>query len=91
MAIAAQADSDEVELAVKRLRSELGDPEVVLLGVDRLDYTKGIDLRLKAVRELLIEHRLDPRKTAVIQVAVPAGRQYSATTACETGSSSSWA
>ncbi len=69
--IAAEADTEDVERAVKRLRSELGDPEVVLLGVDRLDYTKGIDLRLKAVRELLIERRLDPRTTAVVQVAVP--------------------
>ena len=25
------------------LRTELGDPEQLLLGVDRLDYTKGID------------------------------------------------
>ncbi len=70
-AIAADAGTDEVELAVKKLREELGDPEHVLLGVDRLDYTKGIDLRLKAIHELLIERRLDPRKTAVIQVAVP--------------------
>ncbi|MDA3038785.1 MAG: trehalose-6-phosphate synthase, partial [Actinomycetota bacterium] len=29
----------------RTLRSQLGDPDVVLLGVDRLDYTKGIDLR----------------------------------------------
>ncbi len=70
-AIAAESDNDDIELGVKRLRSELGDPDVVLLGVDRLDYTKGIDLRLKAIRELLIEGRLDPRTTAVVQVAVP--------------------
>ena len=70
-AIADQAATPEVEEAVAQLRHELGDPEHVLLGVDRLDYTKGIDLRLKAIRELLIEHRLDPRKTVVIQVAVP--------------------
>ena len=70
-AIAEEAATDEVERDVKQLRAELGDPEVVLLGVDRLDYTKGIDLRLKAVRELLIEHRLDPSKTVVIQVATP--------------------
>ena len=70
-AIAAESATDDVDLGVKRLRNELGDPEVVLLGVDRLDYTKGIDLRLKAIRELLIERRLDPRKTAVVQVAVP--------------------
>jgi len=70
-AIAEQAADADVEQAVKELRTQLGDPEVVLLGVDRLDYTKGIDLRLKAIRELLMEHRLDPRKTVVIQVAVP--------------------
>jgi trehalose 6-phosphate synthase len=70
-AIAAEAGTDEVDHAVKELRSELGDPRVVLLGVDRLDYTKGIDLRLKAVRELLIEGRLDARETALVQVAVP--------------------
>lgn len=70
-AIAAASDTVEVEHGVKRLLSELGDPEVVLLGVDRLDYTKGIDLRLKAIRELLIEGRLDARTTAVVQVAVP--------------------
>jgi alpha,alpha-trehalose-phosphate synthase [UDP-forming] len=70
-AIAAAAATDEVAFEVKKLRSELGDPDVVLLGVDRLDYTKGIDLRLKAVRELLVERRLRPRSTAVVQVAVP--------------------
>ena len=70
-AISTEAATDDVERSVKQLRAELGDPEVVLLGVDRLDYTKGIDLRLKAVRELLIEHRLDPSRTAVIQVATP--------------------
>ncbi|MGK2928873.1 MAG: alpha,alpha-trehalose-phosphate synthase (UDP-forming) [Acidimicrobiales bacterium] len=69
--IAAEADTDEVDIAVKALRAEIGNPSVVLLGVDRLDYTKGIDLRLKAVRELLIEQRLDPRETVLIQVAVP--------------------
>lgn len=69
--ISGAADTDEIDFDVKRLRQDLGDPDVVLLGVDRLDYTKGIDLRLKAIRELLIEGRLDAARTAVIQVAVP--------------------
>jgi trehalose 6-phosphate synthase len=43
----------------------------VLLGVDRLDYTKGIALRLQAIRELLDEGRLDPEETAVVQIAEP--------------------
>ena len=31
---------------MSQIRARLGDPEVILLGVDRLDYTKGIGLRL---------------------------------------------
>ena len=43
----------------------------LLLGVDRLDYTKGIPERLLAV-ELLLERRADLRtKLAFVQVAVP--------------------
>lgn len=32
----------------REIRTELGNPRKILLGVDRLDYTKGIDVRLKA-------------------------------------------
>ena len=53
------------------MRSELGDPEVVLLGVDRLDYTKGILHRLRAYGELLDEGELDPRYAVLVQVASP--------------------
>ena len=42
-----------VQARAKQIRAELGDPKTVILGVDRLDYTKGIELRLKAFRELL--------------------------------------
>jgi trehalose 6-phosphate synthase len=43
----------------------------VLLGVDRLDYTKGITERLLAV-ELLLERRADLRaRLAFLQIAVP--------------------
>jgi trehalose 6-phosphate synthase len=43
----------------------------VLLGVDRLDYTKGILERLKAV-ELVLERRSDLRgQLAFVQIAVP--------------------
>ena len=43
----------------------------VLLGVDRLDYTKGIRHRLQSI-ELLLERRPDLRGTfAFIQIAVP--------------------
>ena len=54
-----------------RLRARLGDPDVVLLGVDRLDYTKGIDVRLEAFRDLLASGELDRRHCVLVQVAVP--------------------
>ncbi len=62
------------ESVIKRsieLRGELGNPKTMLLGVDRLDYTKGIDVRLRAYTELLHERRLDPGDTVLVQVATP--------------------
>ena len=41
------------------IRRDLGDPDVVLLGVDRLDYTKGIEQRVRAIAELFAEGVLD--------------------------------
>ena len=55
----------------QQMRSEMGDPEHLLLGVDRLDYTKGIDVRLRALRELLVAKRVDPESVAMVQVAIP--------------------
>lgn len=53
------------------LRAELGDPETVLLGVDRLDYTKGILHRLRAYGELLDDGDLCAPGTVLVQVASP--------------------
>jgi trehalose 6-phosphate synthase len=53
------------------LRADLGDPCRVILGVDRLDYTKGIEHRLKAYRELLTDGRVKVQDTVMVQVAVP--------------------
>ena len=61
---------DVVERAAK-LRADLGDPAKVLLGVDRLDYTKGIEHRIKAYRELLVDGRVKVQDTVMVQVAVP--------------------
>jgi trehalose 6-phosphate synthase len=52
-------------------RTRLGEPEVILLGVDRLDYTKGIGLRLKAYKSLLDDGSLDPERVVMVQVATP--------------------
>ncbi len=53
------------------IRRELGSPRTLILGVDRLDYTKGIGHRLTAYGELLADGRLDPAETVMVQVAVP--------------------
>jgi trehalose 6-phosphate synthase len=54
-----------------RLRTRLGEPEVVLLGVDRLDYTKGISQRLRAFQSLLDDGTLDVERAVMVQVATP--------------------
>ena len=51
-------------------RQDLG-VDSIFLGIDRLDYTKGISQRLRAFGELLDEGRLDAEKCAFVQVAVP--------------------
>ena len=69
--IDAIARSASVQERAREIRRELGDPRVVLLGVDRLDYTKGILHRLKAFEELLNDERLSPSDTVLVQVATP--------------------
>ncbi|AQA23568.1 trehalose-phosphate synthase [Rhodococcus sp. MTM3W5.2] len=66
----------------KQIRKELGNPDKVMLGVDRLDYTKGIDVRLNAIRELLEEGRMDPAQNIMVQLATPAGSGSRATSRC---------
>ncbi|HEX6500075.1 MAG TPA: trehalose-6-phosphate synthase [Micromonosporaceae bacterium] len=67
----ALASSPLVRTRAEQIRAELGDPKTVILGVDRLDYTKGIEQRLKAFRELLSEGRLSVPETVMVQVATP--------------------
>jgi trehalose 6-phosphate synthase len=61
----------EVQERAKQIRADLGDPERIILGVDRLDYTKGIDVRLRAFEELLAEGRASNEDTVFIQLATP--------------------
>ncbi len=65
------ARSTRVQERAAEIRRELGNPDTVLLGVDRLDYTKGIRHRLRAVGELLEEGQLDSTRTVLVQVASP--------------------
>ena len=67
---AALARDEATDREVTALREQFGD-RTVLLGVDRLDYTKGIRHRLQAI-ELLLEQRPHLRGRFVfVQIAVP--------------------
>jgi len=57
--------------ASRDLQARLGQPHVVLLGVDRLDYTKGIDVRLRAFKELLADGSIHASQVSMVQVAEP--------------------
>jgi alpha,alpha-trehalose-phosphate synthase [UDP-forming] len=65
------ASRDSVRARAREIREAIGKPDVVLLGVDRLDYTKGIRHRLEAYSELLDEGRLQSPGAVLIQVASP--------------------
>jgi trehalose 6-phosphate synthase len=71
----AELDRKGRDRAIRRrareIRAELGNPRKVLLGVDRLDYTKGIDVRLKAFSELLADGRAKRHDTVFVQLATP--------------------
>jgi len=55
----------------RQIREEVGNPRTLLLGVDRLDYTKGIGHRIKAYGELLEDGKVQVEDTVLIQVASP--------------------
>jgi trehalose 6-phosphate synthase len=65
------AATEAVQTRARQIRAELGDPKTLILGVDRLDYTKGIELRLEAFRELLEDGAVSVPETTMIQVATP--------------------
>jgi trehalose 6-phosphate synthase len=69
---AALAGTAEVDAAMGRWRKRLGKTaEVLGVGIERLDYTKGIPQRLRAVDALLERHPELRRKFVFLQVAVP--------------------
>lgn len=67
------AESKEVADAAWYIHEDL--PGVtIILGIDRLDYTKGIPYRLEAFRLLLARHPELHRKVTLVQVVVPSRR-----------------
>ena len=65
------AQRPEIQARAAEIREELGNPKTVLLGVDRLDYTKGIRHRLKAFGELIQDGRISVEDATLVQVASP--------------------
>jgi trehalose 6-phosphate synthase/phosphatase len=67
---AKRAQSRQVEERCRQIRANLPDRQVIL-GVDRLDYTKGIPYRLRGFRNALERYPDLREKITLIQVIVP--------------------
>jgi trehalose 6-phosphate synthase len=65
------ASDPAVQASARQLREELGGDRRLLLGVDRLDYTKGIEQRLEAYGELLADGAVSNDEVVLVQVATP--------------------
>jgi trehalose 6-phosphate synthase len=67
---AEQAASPEVAERAERIREELPGSQTIL-GIDRLDYTKGIPERLRAFSHFLRKYPQMQRRVTLVQVVVP--------------------
>ena len=67
----ALAEDPAVREMAAQLREDLGNPSKIFLGVDRLDYTKGLRQRVRAFGELFRDAELNPDDTVFLQVATP--------------------
>ncbi len=64
------ADTDDVRRRNTELRAHFGEVTTIL-GIDRLDYTKGIPERIKAFGLFLRTHPNFRRRTCLVQIVVP--------------------
>lgn len=67
----AASSSPAVRARAAEIRAEIGNPRKVLLGADRLDYTKGIDVRLLAFERLLEQRPELADQVVFVQIASP--------------------
>ena len=66
------AGSAEVNTAMTRWKKRLGkSAEILGIGIERLDYTKGIPQRLHAVNHLLEQHPELRKRFVYLQIAAP--------------------
>jgi len=72
------AQRPDIQARAAEIREGLGNPRRILLGVDRLDYTKGIGHRIKAFGELLDQGRISVEDVTLVQVASPSRERVDA-------------
>jgi trehalose 6-phosphate synthase len=65
------ASRDDVQARAKEIRAAVGDPQTVLLGVDRLDYTKGILASAEGLRRAARQRRRRSDHVRMVVVASP--------------------
>ncbi|KIW28625.1 alpha,alpha-trehalose-phosphate synthase (UDP-forming) [Cladophialophora immunda] len=63
-------ETDAVKQEVAKLRNEF-DEQMIILGVDRLDYIKGIPQKLRAFDRFLTDHPEWVGKVTMVQLAIP--------------------
>jgi trehalose 6-phosphate synthase len=77
--ISERAGTGEVEREMGRLRRELGlEAKYVGMGMDRLDYTKGIPERLRALEKFLEDNPVYRGKVVYIMAGMPSRREIGA-------------
>lgn len=65
------ARNPDVIARAAEIRESLGNPRTILLGIDRLDYTKGLRQRLRAFGELIADGTVHVDDAVFVQVATP--------------------
>ena len=70
-AVSSDAANPLVRARAAVLREEWGNPTTVFLGVDRIDYTKGIPERLEAFEGLLQSGRVSVEDCVMVQAGSP--------------------
>ena len=68
--VSAQAAAADSSRHMRRLRQSLGD-RALMIGVDRLDYSKGLEARFQAYSHLLETYPETRGRTVLIQIAPP--------------------
>ncbi len=67
---AAMAQTPEAEIQIQRLHRR-GEPRVNIIGVDRLDYSKGLPDRLRAFKRFLEVYPQHTKRATMMQIAAP--------------------